>query len=102
MTTTYSNATRIDHYEIIRQLGHGGMNIVYLAQDTLNEEKVVLKFPNDDLISNVGVFERYKREAEIGRRLDHPHLQRLVNTDEQTSEHDLVTEFIQARPLRQV
>ncbi|TMF44582.1 MAG: hypothetical protein E6I32_14900 [Chloroflexi bacterium] len=45
MTTTYSSGTRVDHYEIIRMLGHGGMNNVYLAQDILNQEKVVLKFP---------------------------------------------------------
>jgi serine/threonine-protein kinase len=102
MTTTYSNGTRIDHYQIIRQLGHGGMNNVYLAQDTLNEEKVVLKFPNDDLISNVGVFERYKREAEIGSRLDHPHVQRVLNNNEARSEHYLVMEFIQGRTLREV
>src|SRR5713226_779970 len=102
MTTTYSSGTRVDHYEIIRQLGHGGMNNVYLAQDTLNEEKVVLKFPNDDLISNVGVFERYKREAEIGSRLDHPHVQRLLNADERRCEHYLVMEFIQGRTLREI
>src|SRR6266849_146118 len=102
MTTTYSSGTRVDHYEIIRQLGHGGMNNVYLAQDTLNEEKVVLKFPNDDLISNVGVFERYKREAEIGSRLDHPHVQRLLYNDEKRCEHYLVMEFIQGRTLREV
>lgn len=102
MTTTYSNGTRIDHYEIIRQLGHGGMNNVYLAQDTLNDVKVVLKFPNDDLISNVGVFERYKREAEIGSRLDHPHVQRVLNNNEPRSEHYLVMEFIQGHTLREV
>src|SRR6266567_3159672 len=102
MTTTYSSGTRVDHYEIIRMLGHGGMNNVYLAQDILNQEKVVLKFPNDDLISNVGVFERYKREAEIGSRLHHPHVQRLLNTDEQRCEHYLVMEYIQGRTLREI
>ncbi|HVB74518.1 MAG TPA: serine/threonine-protein kinase [Ktedonobacteraceae bacterium] len=102
MTTTYSTGTRVDHYEIIRQLGHGGMNTVYLARDTLNGQEVVLKFPNDDLISNVGVYERYKREAEIGSRLDHPHIQRLLNTDEKRCEHYLVMEYIQGRTLREV
>jgi len=102
MTTTYSSGTRVDHYEIIRMLGHGGMNNVYLAQDILNQEKVVLKFPNDDLISNVGVFERYKREAEIGSRLHHPHVQRLLNTDEQRCAHYLVMEYIQGRTLREI
>jgi len=102
MTTTYTPGTRIDHYEIMCLLGHGGMNRVYLAEDMLNRQKVVLKFPNDDLIGSVAVFERYKREAEIGSRLDHPHVQRLLNTGEERSEHYLVMEYIQGRSLREV
>jgi eukaryotic-like serine/threonine-protein kinase len=102
MTTTYTPGTRIDHYEILRMLGQGGMNSVYLAEDILNRQKVVLKFPNADLIGNIGVFERYKREAEIGSRLNHPHIQHLLNTDEDRSEHYLVMEYIQGRTLREV
>src|SRR6266849_682485 len=102
MTTTYTPGTRFDHYEIMCLLGHGGMNRVYLAEDMLNRQKVVLKFPNDDLIGSVAVFERYKREAEIGSRLDHPHVQRLLNTGEERSEHYLVMEYIQGRSLREV
>ena len=102
MTTTYSAGTRVDHYEIIRMLGHGGMNHVYLALDTHNNQKVVLKFPNDDLIGNIAVFERYKREAEVGSRLNHPNVQRLLNIDEERCEHYLVMEYIQGRTLREV
>ena len=102
MTTTYTPGTRIDHYEILRMLGQGGMNSVYLAEDILNRQKVVLKFPNADLIGNIGVYERYKREAEIGSRLNHPHIQHLLNTDEDRSEHYLVMEYIQGRTLREV
>src|SRR3981081_3464345 len=82
MTLTYTPGTLIDHYEITRILGHGGMNRVYLARDVSNQQEVVLKFPNEDLIGNIAVFERYKREAEIGNRLDHPHLQQLLNIGE--------------------
>lgn len=102
MTTTYTAGARIDQYEIIRRLGKGGMNNVYLALDMRNQQQVVLKFPNDDLIGNIGVFERYKREAEIGTRLNHPNVQRLLNADEERSEHYLVMEFIQGRTLREV
>lgn len=102
MTATYAPGAHIDHYEIIRMLGHGGMNNVYLAYDSTQQETVVLKFPNDDLIGNVGVFERYKREAEIGSRLNHPHIQRLLNNGEERSEHYLVMEYIKGRTLREV
>jgi serine/threonine protein kinase len=102
MPTTYTSGERIDHYEIIRLLGHGGMNHVYLAQDILNSQKVVLKFPNDELFGDVAVFERYKREAEIGSRLNHPHIQHLLNIDEKRCDHYLVIEYIQGRTLRTV
>src|SRR5437588_12432527 len=102
MSTAYTPGARIDHYEIIRMLGQGGMNRVYLARDIHNQQDVVLKFPNDDLIGNVGVFERYKREAEIGSRLNHDHVQRLYHTEEERSEHYLVMEYIQGRTLREV
>jgi len=100
MTTAYTAGTQVDHYEIIRLLGHGGMNRVYLARDVSNGQTVVLKFPNDDLIGNVAVFERYKREAEIGNRLHHPHIQHLLNTDEKRSEDYLVVEYIKGQTLR--
>jgi serine/threonine-protein kinase len=102
MTTTYTPGTRIDHYVISRLLGQGGMNNVYLAKDIINQQKVVLKFPNADLLGNVSVYERYKREAEIGSRLDHPNVQHLLNTDEERSEHYLVVEYIQGHTLREV
>lgn len=78
------------------------MNYVYLAYDTLHQQKVVLKFPNDDLFGDIAVFERYKREAEVGKRLNHPHIQRLLNTDEDRCDHYLVVEYIQGRTLRAV
>jgi serine/threonine protein kinase len=102
MTTTYIPGTQVDHYEIIRMLGHGGMNRVYLAHDTVNQQEVVLKFPNDDLIGNIAVFERYKREAEIGNRLHHPQIQHLLNSGEKRSEEYLVVEYIKGQTLRAV
>ena len=102
MTTAYTQGTLVDHYEIIRALGHGGMNWVYLARDVINEQEVVLKFPNDELIGNIAVFERYKREAEIGNRLHHPQIQQLLNTDEKRSEDYLVVEYIKGQTLRAV
>ena len=90
MTAVYTQGSQIDHYEIIRQLGHGGMSRVYLACDMQDQQKVVLKFPNDELIGDIAVYERYKREAEIGNRVKHPHVQHLVNPGEHHSDEYLV------------
>lgn len=102
MPAIYTQGAKIDHYEIIRMLGHGGMNHVYHARDLRNQQDVVLKIPNADLIGNVAVFERYKREAEIGSRLAHPRIQHLLNLDEERSDTYLVVEYIRGRTLRAV
>lgn len=102
MTTTYTPGMKVDHYEIIRKLGHGGMNRVYLARDIHNQQEVVLKFPSEDMIGNIAVFERYKRESEIGNRINHPHVQHLLNLNEEHSQEYLVVEYIKGRTLREV
>ncbi len=102
MSVTHAQGSKIDHYEIIRMLGQGGMNQVYLARDMHNQQEVVLKIPNADLIGNIAVFERYKREAEIGNRLNHPGIQHLLNTNEERSDNYLVVEYIRGRTLRAV
>lgn len=102
MTTLYTSGTHIDHYEIIQMLGHGGMSRVYLALDLHAQRRVVLKFPNDDLIGDIGVFERYRRESEIGSRLDHPYVQHALNPDEKRSTEYLVVEYIDGQTLREV
>jgi eukaryotic-like serine/threonine-protein kinase len=101
MAAVYTPGSHIDHYEIIRQLGHGGMSRVYLACDTHDQQKVVLKFPNDELIGDIAVYERYKREAEIGNRVNHPHVQRLVNPGEHHSDEYLALEYIHGHSLRE-
>ena len=102
MPAIYTAGARIDHYLILRQLGRGGASHVYLAQDWHALQEVVLKFPDDDLIGGAAVFERYKREAEIGRRLSHPSIQRHLHQSEHRSAEYLVLEYMRGRTLREV
>src|SRR5260370_38560363 len=102
MSTIYTTGKKIDHYQIVSLLGRGGASHVYLAQGWHALQEVVLKFPDDALIGGAAVFERYKREAEIGRRLNHQYIQRHLNQDEQRSAEYLVLEYMRGRTLRMV
>jgi serine/threonine-protein kinase len=100
MPTIYRLGQKVDHYELLQSLGQRAAGSVYLARDYDSQQQVVLKFPSDDLIGGAAVFARYRREAEIGRLLDHPLLQHHVNQDEIRSRDYLVLEYIPGRNLR--
>ena len=100
MPTVYRSGQKIDHYELIERLNQGSAGSVYLACDLESLQQVVLKFPSDELIGGAAIFARYRREAEIGRYLDHPLIQRHLNLDERRSRDYLVLEYIPGRNLR--
>lgn len=60
-----------DRYEIVRELGRGGMGIVYLARDPLLDREVAVKIVTPAYLSPDGI-ERFKREAKIVAKMDHP------------------------------
>jgi len=71
---------RIDHYEILRELGRGGMGAVYLAvrTDDVYRKPVAFKVVRPEA-SSQEVIERFRREREILASLDHPNLARLLD-----------------------
>src|SRR5258708_1883973 len=85
MTTGHAGSMRYeagetvnDKYDILESLGHGGMNDAYKARDRETGRLVVLKIPYESLIGDPATFSRYQRELEIGKRLHHPNIQRLL------------------------
>src|SRR4030081_231254 len=67
------NAALPDHYVIDRELGRGGMALVYLARDTRHERFVALKTLRPEIAMALGR-ERFLREIKLAARLQHPHL----------------------------
>src|SRR4029077_13358308 len=65
-----------DHpdYEIFRELGRGGMGVVYLAQNKLMGRMEVLKVVCGHLITRRGVLERFLSEIRNAARLHHPNI----------------------------
>jgi superkiller protein 3 len=61
-------------YEIIRELGHGGMGVVFLAHNRITGLDVVLKVIGVDIIKSRGVRDRFQREIRAVVRLHHPNI----------------------------
>jgi serine/threonine-protein kinase len=61
-------------YEAIRELGRGGMGVVYLAYDTSADQLVALKTIKPSIASDFVQRERFLREARILHALDHPNI----------------------------
>ncbi len=66
-------------YELVRELGEGGMATVYLAQDLKHQRLVALKVVLPELAQALGV-ERFLREIEVAARLQHPHVLGLYDS----------------------
>ncbi|HET9003680.1 MAG TPA: protein kinase, partial [Gemmatimonadaceae bacterium] len=66
-------AALADRYDIERELGHGGMAIVYLARDVRHGRHVAIKVLRPELATSLGA-ERFLREIDIAARLTHPNI----------------------------
>ena len=62
-----------DRYTLERELGRGGMAVVYLAQDLRHDRPVALKVLLPELAATLGP-ERFQREIRLAARLQHPHI----------------------------
>ena len=63
---------RIGRYEVIALLGQGGMAAVYRARDTVLQRDVALKVLYPQFLGDATLVERFRREAVLAARLDHP------------------------------
>ncbi|MGP0069739.1 MAG: protein kinase domain-containing protein [Isosphaeraceae bacterium] len=61
-------------YEILRELGRGGMGVVYLAQNRLMGRQEVLKVVSSQLVNQPGVMDRFLGEIRNAARLHHPNI----------------------------
>jgi len=93
---------QIQHYRILRQLGAGGMGVVYEAEDTRLGRRVALKFLPDSAGLSPVALERFEREGRTISQLTHPNICTLydVGVDAaQGGRQFLVMELVDGEPL---
>ncbi|MBA4122917.1 MAG: serine/threonine-protein kinase [Acidobacteria bacterium] len=96
-----TNGQNLGRYEIIRQIGAGGMGEVYLAQDTRLNRKVALKVLSAELTNNKMLLARFEQEARSASALNHPNIITIHEIGKDRDIHFIATEFIKGITLRQ-
>src|SRR5512139_4161802 len=82
-------------------LGRGGMGTVYRATDTLTGELVAVKALDPQVVArDPDLLERFTREGEALRQLNHPNIVRMIAAVEEQGHHYLVMEYIAGGSLR--
>src|SRR5919112_4489421 len=88
-----------DRYVIEREIGAGGMAVVYLARDRKLAREVALKVLRPELGAVLGS-ERFLAEIKISARLDHPHILTLIDSSEANGLLYYVLPFVRGESLR--
>ncbi len=88
------------HYEILEQLGAGGMGEVYLAQDARLGRKVALKMLPAYFTTHDERVRRFQQEARTASALNHPNILTIFETGQVDARHFIATEFIEGETLR--
>lgn len=78
-------------YTLTRELGRGGMGIVWLAQDGRLGEEVALKFLPAEMAQGSGALENMRSETLKSRRLSHPNIVRIHDLDESPGEAPFIS-----------
>jgi len=91
----------VDQYEITEVLARSGMATLFKALDRHSDRAVVLKVPHVQYECDVAFYERFRREEEIGHRLDHPNIVKVLSATEKSRTY-LAMEYVEGRSLRAI
>ena len=95
------SGNQLDHYRIEKLVAQSGMASIYRATELESGRAVAIKVPHFHVESDPLFFDRFKREEEIGKRLDHPGVMRVFS-DEDRSRLYMVMEWVDGRSLRHI
>lgn len=89
-------------YRIIKELGRGGMGIVYLAEDTILRRPVAYKILPDAIRDDSKALEYFLREARIAASLQHQNIVTIYDAGHSPDEVYITMEYVEGRSLQQI
>src|SRR6202043_3801143 len=98
-TSNSDNLRRLGDFELVRELGRGGMGIVYEARQVSLNRKVALKVLSGGLGLTSKAVQRFHREAEAAAKLHHTNIVPIYATGEEDGTHFYAMELIDGQSL---
>jgi len=92
--------TRLGPYEILEQLGAGGMGEVWLAEDTRLHRKVAIKVLPQEYAADPERLARFEQEARAAAALNHPNIAAVHDVGAVGTTHYIVQEYLEGQSLR--
>src|SRR5690242_8587896 len=99
--TSIHAGEQLDHYRIEELVARSGMSSIFKATDMRTGRQVAIKIPHPEMEADPVLYDRFKREAEIGETLDHPGVMKVLS-DSSKSTIYMVMEWVDGRLLRQL
>lgn len=94
--------SRIAHYELEREIGRGGMGIVYRATDTRLRRTVAIKVLPPEATTDPDRHRRFVREAQAASALNHPNIVTIHEIGEDAGATFIAMELVEGQPLDEV
>lgn len=91
-----------NRYEIISQLGGGGMALVYKGRDTLLNRQVTVKLLRPEYTCDEEFVTRFRREAQAVAKLSHPNIVSVYDVGQEGDTHYIVMEYVEGKNLKEV
>ena len=91
--------SRLLHYELVEQIGEGGMGVVWKAEDTKLHREVAIKVLPADVASSPERLERFEREAIAVAALNHPNIVTVFGIEESDGHRFIAMELIEGDTL---
>jgi len=95
--TTFAN-----RYEIIEELGKGGMGKVYRVEDKKIKEEVALKLIKPEIASDKKTLERFSNELKMARKIAHRNVCRMYDLGEEKGTHYITMEYVPGEDLKRL